>query len=423
MSGEPCARSEPNKLPGFVVFSDDWGEHPSSAQHLFREVAREHSVLWVNTIGMRSPRLTLGDLRKASRKLSRMCFARSANPPVDDRACGVKVCQPFMLPFGRMQMARDFNARSVRRAVLHALGPSGLSDRVIVTTVPNAGDYGELFGQALVVYYCVDDFSEWPGLDAELVREMEKRLIERADLLIAASPKLSDHLAAFGKRPILLTHGVDVELFARQAPEHPRLAGLSKPRAGFFGLIDQRLDEPLIAEVAAEMPDFSFVLAGPVESQPKMLRARPNVHFTGPIPYRELPSLIAALDVLVIPYSVGDLAEKLSPLKLKEYLITGKPIVSTPFAEARRVGPYVTTAATADDWIRELRSALAESPEERRRAIRSVMEGESWASKARSLLSLCTEAAEALTEGRTPPTLQCRREPSEAHPAGKRVAG
>jgi len=261
---------------------------------------------------------------------------------------------------------------------------------VIVTTVPNAGDYGELFGQALVVYYCVDDFSEWPGLDAELVREMEQRLIERADVFIATSSRLRERLAAFGKPTHLLTHGVDVAHFSRQASEeHLCLRGIQKPRAGFFGLIDARMDQELLGLVADRMPEMAFVLAGPVEAPVRALSARKNVHFTGPIAYDQLPSLIAGLDVLLIPYVAGALGDSLSPLKLKEYLATGKPIVSTPIAEAQAQAPHVIAAGSADEWARELHKALHVDLAARRGIIMPLIEAESWAHKAAILVDLC----------------------------------
>lgn len=379
--------------PSFVVFSDDWGEHMSSSQHLFRHIARRHPVVWVNTIGMRNPTVSAGDLRKAWRKVSRMLSRpRKRAFPVDSPV-PVKVCQPLMLPFGSIGALRAFNTRSVTRAVLAITGRADLRGQIVVTTVPNAGDYKDLLRGATVVYYCVDDFAQWPGLDASLVREMEQRLIARADVLVATSSKLYDRLAASGKPTHLLTHGVDFELFSRQeTAEHGRLTGIPRPRAGFIGLIDARMDQGLVASVAKQMPDWSFVFSGPVEVPVDPLSSLANVRLTGPIPYAELPSLIAGLDVLIIPYAPGEFADTLSPLKLKEYLATGKPIVSTPIAEARARAPHVITAATVDEWTSALQGALSVDIAARREIILPALETETWAHKARTLLGICAQA-------------------------------
>jgi glycosyltransferase involved in cell wall biosynthesis len=379
--------------PSFVVFSDDWGEHMSSSQHLFRRIAEWHDVLWVNTIGMRRPRLTMTDMRKAWRKASRMWSSRGGQPARGNDS-RVAVCQPLMLPFSGFRAVRAFNTRSVTWAVEAAVKRADLAGQIIVSTVPNAGDYRGLFRDSTVVYYCVDDFAEWPGLDRERVRQMEERLIARADMLVATSAKLYDRLRASGKPTHLLTHGVDIELFSQQAAaEHACLAGIPKPRAGFFGLFDGRTDQNLIASLADRMPDFSFVFSGPIESPTDRLAAHRNVHFTGPVSYEELPSLIKGLDVLFIPYLTGDFADALSPLKLKEYLVTGKPIVSTPIAEARSRSAYVSVADTVPEWESALRGALAADAAARRQVILPTMTAESWAYKAQSLLQICTSAA------------------------------
>ena len=172
------------------------------------------------------------------------------------------------------------------------------------------------------------------------------------------------------------------------------MAGIPRPRAGFFGLIDARLDQELVVSLAARMPDWSFVFSGPVDVPVECLSKLRNVRFTGPIPYRELPSLIAGLDVLIMPYAPGEFADTLSPLKLKEYLATGKPIVSAPIAEARARAPHVITARRLDEWTRALREALMIDVADRRRVLLPTLETETWAHKARTLLRICVQAAQ-----------------------------
>ena len=86
------------RRPDFLVFSDDWGEHPSSCQHIFRHIAKDHRVLWVNTIGMRNPTFTLRDARKIVRKVTKMLFSRRSASPAHRIEGNLTVCQPLMLP-------------------------------------------------------------------------------------------------------------------------------------------------------------------------------------------------------------------------------------------------------------------------------------------------------------------------------------
>ncbi len=383
------------KQPSFVVFSDDWGEHKSSSQHLFNFVREQHAVLWVNTIGMRRPRLNAGDFRKALRKLSKMLDS-SATPAGPIMKSHLTVSQPRMLPFTNISAVRRWNARSVIGEVRRQMGRLGLTRPVVVATVPNACDYVGELDASRVVYYCVDDFSAWPGLDSELVRAMENKLVARSDIILAASPTLRGRLAQSGKPTYLLPHGVDVELFSREVPfEHGCLTGIRAPRVGFFGLFDERSDQELIAALAGRMPGLSFVIAGPIETSTSLLRACPNIHFTGRIPYGELPSFISGLQALFIPYRADAFADTLAPLKLKEYLATGKPVVSTPIAAACALADCISIAASLDEWEAALRNALTLQIGPRREQMRRRLADDSWARRAETLVAFCGAGATA----------------------------
>lgn len=387
--------------PAFVVFSDDWGEHLSSCQHIFKLIARDATVVWVNTIGMRAPKISLTDVGKIWRKGRKMLGLGAAAPAHSAASLDVVVRQPFMLPYSNLGLVRRFNAISVERTIRSCLEQLGVANPTIVATVPNACDYVDGLGAGRVVYYCVDDFAEWPGHQHDLVRSMEARLIERADALVATSTKLYERLRKSGKPTSLLTHGVDMELFAaRGAPEHPVLAGIPAPRAGYFGLFDERSDQDLIAALAGKLPNYSFVFAGPVVTSVARLERLPNVHFTGPLPYAELPQFIAGMKALLIPYAVNEFADSLSPLKLKEYLATGKPIVSTPIADMRQWRGEVAVAAGVEEWEAALLAASSEDVAARQERARRLLAGDTWRDKAAELLAVCgwTDAASAAVQ-------------------------
>lgn len=377
--------------PGFVVFSDDWGMHPSSCQHLFRHISRNHRVGWINTIGMRPPSLSWTDARKIVEKASRM-LSRPEHDTTSVETANVDVFQPAMLPYGALGWCRRVNRLSAARAMRRAAALDDRSLPIVLTTVPNSCDYVDAIESSKIVYYCVDDFSEWPGLDKSLILEMEAKLIEKADIFVATSSNLFDRLSATGKPTHLLTHGVDIELFSSEARcEHPLLAQIPTPRAGYFGLFDGRSDQDLLAALAQRMPDVAFVVAGRVEAEIARLADLPNVFFIGALRYDELPALVAGLDVLFLPYEVNALSNALSPLKLKEYLVTGKPVVSTPIAASLEMHDCITVVDSIDDWQAAVRSAIAAGDRlrERREAMAARLAGESWRHKAEELLGIC----------------------------------
>ncbi|NJL32453.1 MAG: hypothetical protein HC898_13015 [Phycisphaerales bacterium] len=202
-----------NTQPQLLVFSDDWGRHPSSCQHLVRHLLPRYRVTWVNTIGMRSPSLSWDDLGKIYRRLRDWGQGTQAMT----LPANLQVISPRMWPGFRTSWQRKFNARSMTRAIESALGHEGLSEVVAVTTLPIVAD---LVGRLPVrqwVYYCVDDFSVWPGIDGTVMDRMEWELVSRVDQLLAVSTTLQKRLATMGRSASLLTHGIDLEHWAAKS--------------------------------------------------------------------------------------------------------------------------------------------------------------------------------------------------------------
>ncbi len=403
----------------FLVFSDDWGVHPSSCQHIFRILSKEHPTVWVNTIGMRRPRLSLGDAKKALLKVSRMLsgdpprarasgndarsgaavteFSGSGAPgglvatATATTGCGVTVCAPPMLPFRRPRAVARWNDRSVEHTVRRALADRDLDDVCLVTTVPNIHGAVQKLGATSVVYYCVDDFSEWPGMNRDAILDMESRLLPTVDKAVCTSRALYDRFES--QVPTwLLTHGVDVERFAAcslPGNVHPCLASIPEPRVGYFGLLDERTDSDLVKQVARTMPHISFVFTGPVEGRLRSLQALPNIHLTGSVPYDDLPSIVRGWRACLLPYRINALTEKINPLKLKEYLASGKPVLSTPLPEAVRLSDHLGISASAGEWCDEIESMVRGDRNVSTAGTRDYLAGESWQNKAEELLRIC----------------------------------
>ncbi|MEW6428227.1 MAG: hypothetical protein AB1568_09365 [Thermodesulfobacteriota bacterium] len=387
----------PTSLPSFLVFSDDWGEHPSSCQHIFKHIAKDHQALWVNTIGMRGMRFSREDVRKGVLKLKKMlgrpktfsCISPAASPPLN-----LHVVQPFMLPFITSRAIRKFNALSVTNTVRKKMAALNMQSPILVMTAPNAADYMDNFDCRRKVFYCVDDFSRWPGLEHTLVRQMEERLVAGCDIFIATSQQLVMKLRQQNMTATLLTHGVDAEHFSNlPSREHPLLAGISKPRVGYFGLIDERIDQKLLAQVAGALPNISFILTGTVVTDVSVLRRTQNVHWTGPVPYEELPAMVSGWQACILPYRVDETTVAINPLKLKEYLATDKPVVISALPEAKNLAKFLLSAVSAADWVSKIRYVATNNkvnPEMLRKR-REYLQGETWHMKAEVLLSLTTE--------------------------------
>ena len=381
--------------PDFLVFSDDWGEHPSSCQHIFKEIAKDYRVVWVNTIGMRNPTLTLRDLKKAAKKILKMVRLNRCKRRAATQLENIAICQPLMLPFTRSRFARRFNRWSVTRRVVSELKSRTINEPIIVTTVPNAAEYPKLLRSGSTIYYCVDDFFRWPGLDSMRVNEMEEDLIGYADVIIAASDSLAKKFESSNLPVYILTHGVDVEHFQNlNTTEHLKLLTINRPRIGFFGLVDDRMDWALIDAIARDAKGISFVFAGKVDATAGRLPKRQNIHFLGNVEYSELPSFIVGMEVLMIPYKTTGIGEMIAPLKLKEYLCTGKPVLVTPFSEMRRYAPPVRIAKTPEEWSEALNAVLNQLNCEEHRQITSDLKSESWCEKAKAFIEIAMNVRE-----------------------------
>ncbi len=329
------AETRPSQAIGsLLVFSDDWGRHPSSCQHLIRNLLDRFPVLWVNTIGTRAPRLDWDTMKRVAEKVrqwgtpstGKRESAMTHERPAEDRFLSYphfKVVNPRMWPW----FGRDRDRRLNRWLLAKQLSP--LLERmpqpvVAVTTLPITADLPGLLPVDRWLYYCVDDFSQWPGLDGETLRRMDRDMIQRADSIIAVSETLQAMIAAEGRSSTLLTHGVDVDFWKTATKERP--AGTS-PNIVFWGVIDRRMDTPTIVEMSKRLPDASITLIGPQQNPDSEILALPNLQVQPAMPLEALPQVAAKADVLIMPYADLPVTRAMQPLKLKEYLATGKPVV------------------------------------------------------------------------------------------------
>ncbi|MBI1336658.1 MAG: hypothetical protein GC164_06820 [Phycisphaera sp.] len=366
-----------------VVFSDDWGRHPSSCQHLVKRLLGRHSALWVNTIGTRSPGLSWRDLGKIAGKLRAWVRPRSGESEVSMPA-NLRVISPRMYPGFRTGWQRRLNARWVSEAVNTTLGPrrDGVT-RIAVTTIPIVADIFPMLDVDHRVYYCVDDFSVWPGLDGKTMDEMERTLVQRVDRVVAVSQTIVDRLKTMGVEAAMLTHGIDTGHWSRVSNEPlpgwwpDRVKG---PILLFWGVIDPRMDVEWCRSLVRRCGQL--VLVGPKDGAPPALTKNPVIRLPGAIPYSVLPLLAQHADVLVMPYADLPVTRAMQPLKFKEYLATGKPTVVRALPATREWSDAADVVATADELVRVVKERAHSGLPGAQREARKRLADESWEAKA-----------------------------------------
>lgn len=372
-----------------IVFSDEYGRHPSSCEHIIKVLLEyDNEILWVNTIGMRTPQMTINDVKRSFEKVS--SWIKKPHAGHKTAASNFAVSNPFMIPFNKYSLVRTINTASVKNAVCEQVKGNDRGKPIVIASVTNVADYIKLFDAGAVVYYCVDDYVEWPGADRQLVVEMEEKLLRESDIVLATADDLCDKKVRDGKRPHFLPHGVDYQHFDSYREQQYRdlFAGIKPPIIGFFGAVSAWLDFELIVETAINHPAWSFVFIGPADTDIGKLIGIPNIHLVGKVAYSELPKYAAWFDVAIIPFLVNSLTISVNPLKLIEYLACGLPVVSVDLPEVRKFGEVAYISDRHSPFGKCIELALVEDNELLRQKRKSVARSFSWESIAQKFSDL-----------------------------------
>jgi glycosyltransferase involved in cell wall biosynthesis len=359
-----------------VCFAHDWHGDPTSKTHIMRILARRNRVLWVNSIAMRRPTASASDLRRMTTKLQRAIQGCVEVEP------NLFVGSPIVLPLPGIAAADALNAVVLSAWVRHLSRRRGMTRPILWTFMPNVHRLVGRLNEQLVIYHCVDEYSAFSNVPRGALIQMERKLIRRADIVFASSAQLSAERRDLNPNTHFISHGVDVSHFAQAAnpqtvvPEDIR--NLPRPIIGYFGLLADWVDLSLIATLARERPAWSFALVGKATTDLAVLRDLRNVHVLGQRPYADLPTYCRGFDVGIIPFKQNELTLRANPLKLREYLAAGLPVVATPLPEVARYAHLVRLADSPRAFIAELELALRERTQDQDVTRIESMRSESW---------------------------------------------
>jgi glycosyltransferase involved in cell wall biosynthesis len=262
------------------------------------------------------------------------------------------------------------------------------------------------FDEKLVIYHIVDEYAGYGGVSATwrpVLQKMEEQLARRADLVFVTSPDLLERKRALNQKVVLVPNAVDYQAFAALADQGPKaalpadMANIRPPVAGYVGAINDKLDLPLLLQVAGKAPHWSFVLVGPITIQTMQgrqvldaLRALPHMHFLGPKSVADVPGYVAACAVCLLPYQINEWTKHIDSLKLYEYLACGKPVVSTDIPAARRFAEVVRIVKDEGEFVSSMNSALDEDGPAVRARRRQLAAQNTWEQRV-SVLSAAIE--------------------------------
>jgi glycosyltransferase involved in cell wall biosynthesis len=239
----------------------------------------------------------------------------------------------------------------------------------------NQHEASHLLGEGIAaktLYDITDDWTKFSGNQSQLdlITDQDAILCKSCDHVIVCSQQLLDDKAKLVDfdRLHLIPNGVHVEHYEAVAdtslPVHKIAEHWTKPVFGYTGTIHgDRVDVNLIAAVTQAYPAATIAMVGPNlldQAEQQSLDRFSNIVFTGSQPYADLPDIMRAFDVCMVPHLVTPFTESLNPIKLWEYLAAGKPIVSTNVAGFRDYPDLVRVAATSEDFVGLLALATSE---------------------------------------------------------------
>ena len=361
---------------------EDWNEVWRRNQFICAELARRNEDLELLWVG---PPIDIA-YSLLRRDFSEI-FAAHIVPREVHGAKGIKKLRPLkLLP---NKVGRKFNDRLITKTVTSSLRVLGWESFDIWINDQKAQNYLPFTGAQKLIYDITDDWSKLPQTETQrkTIIEDDTAMLEKADHVIVCSRQLYERKLGKCRALSLISNGVDneryhpKELATHKAP--PDIKNIAHPIAGYTGTLHSaRLDLGLIAASAKELPNVHFVFVGPnclTDAESALLRA-PNIHILGSKPYSALPDYLNCFDICLTPHAINEFTESLDPLKLYEYMSTGKAIVSTKCAGFREY-PDLIYLADTQDFSQAIETALQKDDQVKKQARITWASEQSWSSR------------------------------------------
>ncbi len=368
-------------MADLIVFGEDWGGLPSSTQHLITHLLQKHRVIWVNSIGMRSPKISWRDCQRLCQKALAMVTGAHKTQEHSSAISPSLIINPKVIPFHGNQIIRKLNKHLLLKDIHKAMQQMNFENPVLWVSLPTAVDMIGSLNETSSIYYCGDDFDALDGVDHSTIKPLEQALANKVDVILVVSKKLAQKFDR--QNTIILPHGVDFELFT--APTQKPADLPEGPIAGFYGSISNWLDTDMLAQTATALPSWKFVFIGDIKTDISALTQLPNIHFLGPKPHDQLPSYVQHWNVSMLPFRNNRQIEACNPLKLREYLASGTPIASTAFPAVKEYEEVVSIQSGKEPFFRVI---LRANQQQQKTMMQKAVAKESWKHRADELDAL-----------------------------------
>lgn len=400
--GAAAAETETKLSAPIVCFSGgDWWYHNRGlfVPQIMVRLSKITKVLYINSLGMRVPSIRTD--RKALYKIGRKLISISRY--IRRVSASMHVFSPVSLPVSKNETARRWNTALVRAQTRIVQSAIGIQEPVYYVNCPPAWEAIKQLKRRALVYERTDIFAEMPGVDKDYIARLDRELVEAADLVLYVNRAMWAEGIKVNPNSMLIGHGVDFERFA-SAENDDRIPAdirsIPRPILGFFGDIsDKTSDISLLEHTARSLPNASLVLVGSVSADITHLRSYPNIHFLGKKPYEDIPHYGKMFDVAIMPWNQNRWIEFCNPVKTKEYLALGNPVVTMYYPEVEPYRDLVYVARDHLEFIEQLERALGEDNSDLRARRRLAVSTETWDSKALRILECLAKSPRGQASG------------------------
>ena len=360
--------------------SDWWSMNPSCATHIMRRLAADNRVVYVNPVscdllGIQGKNGVLNRIKRKTKSVLKFIRKTESN---------LYVVSPVFLPIQGIDLIDKINNILLRMQVGLVMYWLGIKGAILWVENVRWADIIKFFRKRLVVYHVSDLFELCPYTNnKDKLRQRERHISENSDLLICVSKELYRAKQKTNSNAHYLPHGVDFELFRKAADNGKSYNGfenISNPIAGYFGTLTAENDIELLEYCAENLPEVYFVFAGEITAGDySKLMQMGNTVFLGKVAYADIPDLCAVFDLCLLPWKMTEWMANCNPLKLLEYMASGRPIVSVPINEiADKYCDVVSIAATKEDFCRAIRWELQNDTDCRREKRISIAHANRW---------------------------------------------
>lgn len=381
----------------FVIIANAWAaavDNPTGKHQIALQLAAKgHRILWIEGSGMREPSASSGADR--SRIVGKL---KTAAKGICKAQENIWRSAPLIIPMPTRPLVRALN--SIIYVLVGSLGSIflGFKRPTLINFLPVV-PLAERLWPWKKVYFCVDRWDRFDMYDTEVMSRVDDACCKNADVVLTTSHDLQTRCEPKNPKTTLIGHGVNWDHFS--APLQSLTSDLRRPTGmpdgkivGFFGLLSEWVDQDLLISLAHSLSNHSacsLVLIGKADVDISRLEAEPNIHILGPKPFSELPSYTAFFDVAIIPFTINELTIAVNPIKLREMLAAGCPVVSTALPEVACIAKENDDIVASDNNQNFIEAVLKRLEDplalDSRKAISNTMSTETWSAKVDQILA------------------------------------